>query len=156
MKKSTNSNMYRAATDEIRALFGDLVEGSGDETVLVASSTPLSEAARDAIMKSVSALGYGDQACAFVHIYSKEDGSLALGADDLRTVVEGFDPLCLIITDKATSQLMATGYRQAIPPQGTCRVFGRDAVVFTAFESMLGTSEEKQRAWALLKRLPRS
>ena len=45
--------------------------------------------------------------------------------------------------------------RFALAPNMFTRILGRNAVTFSSFESMLSTPNDKQRAWALLKKLPR-
>ena len=78
-----------------------------------------------------------------------------LGRDDLFLVVEGIDPLRVVAADVASASALAATYRQDVPLDAHCRLFGRDAVAFRQFESLLGDDAHKQKAWALLKKLPR-
>ncbi len=78
-----------------------------------------------------------------------------IGEGELFAVVEGLDPLCVVAGDATGAQALANAYQQSVPLDAHCRLFGRDAVAFRSFESLLGSAESKQRAWALLKKLPR-
>ena len=72
---------------------------------------------------------------------------------DMFTIVESIDPLCIVAADVAGAKALSDAYRQNIPLDASCRLFGRNAVAFHSFESLLDTAEKKQGAWALLKRL---
>lgn len=78
-----------------------------------------------------------------------------LDAKSLFRIVEGIDPLCVVATDAAATSALSNAYRQQMPPEAHCRLLGRDAVAFCLFEDMLKESDSKQKAWALLKKLPR-
>lgn len=78
-----------------------------------------------------------------------------LGKDDLFLVVEGIDPLRVVAADAASAGALAATYRQDVPLDAHCRLFGRDAIPFRQFESLLDDNAHKQKAWALLKKLPR-
>lgn len=78
-----------------------------------------------------------------------------LGKDDLFLVVEGIDPLRVVAADAASAGALAATYRQDVPLDAHCRLFGRDAIAFRQFESLLDDNAHKQKAWALLKKLPR-
>ena len=148
MKKPVNSNMYEVTAEGVLAVYGSLVEGTGAETVLTLSAEPLPDDARGALSASLEALGYGRDALATA-------ACGALGAQDLLTVVEGLDPLCLVSADAASSALLAVAYRHDIPDDDACRLMGRPVVAFRDFPALLATPEDKQRAWALLKKLPK-
>lgn len=79
----------------------------------------------------------------------------ALDAKSLFRIVEGIDPLCVVATDAVATSALSSAYRQQVPPDAHCRLLGRDAVTFYLFEDMLKESGSKQKAWALLKKLPR-
>lgn len=113
------------------------------------SCVPLSDAARSAIGKSAAALGYGEASCTFV----AQTGSLS--AHDIFSIAEGIDPLCVIAADETSAKALADAYGQAVPLDASCRLFGRDAVAFRSFEALLDSNDHKQKAWALLKQLPR-
>ena len=65
------------------------------------------------------------------------------------------DPLIVVAADAEAARALGAAYRQEVPLDGACRLFGRDAVAFKSFEHMLDDAQSKQAAWALLKKLPR-
>ena len=111
MKKPANSNngsMYGVAAEGVLAVYGSLLEGTGNETVLAVSSNALGESA-----------------------------------------------LCLVATDAEASALLAQAYRHDVEPDAACRLMGRSVVAFRDLAALMNTPEDKQRAWALLKKLPK-
>ena len=141
--------MYEVTAEGVLAVYGSLVEGTGAQTVLALSSEPLPEAARRALAAAVAKLGYGDDALAF----ATSQG--ALGSRDLLTIVEGLDPLCLVAADATAAALLGQAYGAPVPEDDATRLMGRTVVAFDDFASLLGDANDKQRAWALLKRLPK-
>lgn len=77
-----------------------------------------------------------------------------LAAVDLFELIEGLDPNVLVAADAAAAQALSTAYRAEVPPGSTARLLGRSAVTFRSFEDQLANQNRKQKAWALLKRLP--
>lgn len=131
----------RAAERSISRLFG-----------LALSSEALGETAREAVGKSLQALGYGAGSCAFATM--KADG-LELGEQELLFLVEGIDPVCLIVCDARCAGSLGKAYRTQMEPDDAGHLLGRPYVSFSDFESLMETPEKKQKAWALLKRLPK-
>lgn len=131
----------RAAERNISRLFG-----------LALSSEALGETAQEAIGKSLQALGYGAGSCAFATM--KADG-LELGEQELLFLVEGIDPVCLIVCDARCAGSLGKAYRTQMEPDDAGHLLGRPYVSFSDFESLMETPEKKQKAWALLKRLPK-
>ena len=76
-----------------------------------------------------------------------------LDSQALFLLVEGLDPLRLIVADGQTLEVVAHAYRMAIGPDTAVRVFGRPAVCFGNLAELLQTDAGKQRAWALFKTL---
>lgn len=74
---------------------------------------------------------------------------------DAFSVVEGLDPFALVIADAAAADACSRAYRAPIATPDKSRLLGRDVVAFADFAAMLETPQEKQRAWGLLKRLPK-
>lgn len=156
MKKSANSNMYEASLEETWERFGAHLSGAFACPVCVVSSKPLSEDAREALRSSARALGYGTDACTFlVTGNGNEPHAPALSEADAFAAVEGLDPLALVIADHEAVALCAQAYRCPIPAPDTSRLLGRTTAAFDDFAAMLASPREKQRAWGLLKRLPR-
>ena len=120
---------------------------------------PLASIARDAIVKSLSALGYGPDAATFATLAPKdpavEGGDVVLDEQAVFMLVEGLDPLLVIIADEPTSHLVGRAYRCSVAPDSADRVFGRPTVVFRDLEPMLSTDSGKQHAWKLFKSFPK-
>lgn len=83
------------------------------------------------------------------------DASQPLADRALFAALEGLDPLAVIVTDRAAISALAHAYRTPALKPGTARLLGRETVLFDGFESMLESEDGRQRAWAMLKRLPR-
>ena len=144
---SVNS-AYGAAAREIGELFEDYLEGGPDRPALALSSESLDGNARIAIEKSLVAFGHDPESCSFARC-----GELDPQATFL--LIEGIDPLYVIATDREASALLAKAYRTDYPLDSPIRVAGRPGVAFTDLASLMTTPESKQKAWKLLKSLPR-
>ena len=128
--------MYEVALDEAWELFDEHLDGARLALVCVASGSALSERSRAALNSAMASLGYGSGACTFA-------------------AVEGLDPLCLIATDSTAAAALGRAYRCEVPLGKPGRAFGRSVVAFRDFDAMLDDGQDKQIAWALLKKLPR-
>lgn len=148
MKISTNGNMYEIALDEMWELFDEYLSGSRSALVCVLHTSPLDEQSTRALNSSTAALGYGNDACTFVN-------TTALDAQALFMLLEGLDPMCLIAADEPAAHALEKAYRTTIATGKPSRVFGRTCVAFTSFSALLDDAQDKQVAWALLKKLPR-
>lgn len=81
-------------------------------------------------------------------------GDLVLDAPSLFALVEGLDPLCVVATDSTAAATLAKAYRADVATNAASRLLGRTVVAFRSFSSMLNDGQDKQVAWALLKKLP--
>ena len=140
--------MYEVALDEAWELFGEHLDGARAALVCVASERPLSERSRSALNNAMASLGYGNDACTFAVVEGLDDQALFL-------LIEGLDPLCLIAADQEAARALGRAYRCDVPLGKPGRAFGRDAAAFRDFDAMLDDGQDKQIAWALLKKLPR-
>ena len=145
---------------EITELLADYIEGDADLGACVAlmiSERSASAAVRDAFEKTLSALGLGEDSGSYVTVFPKslqvEGGDIPLDAQMLFLLVEGLDPLCIVATDRCSSQLLAEAYRSPVFPDASARVFGRPAAVFDDLDALLQTPAGKQKAWSLFKTL---
>ena len=151
MKEFTKSNIYGANGQAVRDLYSDYLSKGASTLACVVSARPLNEAARNAAKSSMEALGYGGDPT-FV-VLTVDD--VTLSKQDLFSLMEGLDPLAVVATDAPAAAALSQAYRTDVEPDGSCRLFGRDAVAFRDLEGMLGTPEDKQRAWALFKKIPK-
>lgn len=153
MKISAKSNIYEVTAESIFEAYAPFVQrpasGQGCLTVAV-SNEPLSDVARNALEKSFQSLGCGARTCAFATRYAE---GMEMGGQELLSIVEGLDPLCLVVADTACIDVLSQGYRAAIEPDAVGKLLGRPTAAFANFEAMMQTPPEKQRAWALLKKL---
>lgn len=163
MKISASSNIYEVTTENVLDAYAPFVEfgadgASGAERkisrllAIALSTAPLGAAAREAVEKSLQALGYGADCCAFATTAAE---GAELGGPELLSLTEGLDPLLLIICDARCAETLAKAYHARIEPGLAGRLLGRPYVAFADFESLMETPEDKQKAWALLKRLPK-
>ena len=137
--------MYEVALDEAWELFDEHLDGARSTLVCVASGNGSSERSRAALNSAMASLGYGSGACTFAAVEGLDDQALFL-------LVEGLDPLCLIAPDSTAAAAL---YRCEVPLGKPGRAFGRSVVAFRDFDAMLDDGQDKQIAWALLKKLPR-
>ena len=139
-------NKYEVALDETWDLFGSFMSGARAGSICVLGSQALSPEARNAVESSAKALGYGQDACTYVVTDELEERALFV-------LLEGLDPLCLVVTDGKTAALLGQAYHRSVPTGDACRLLGRTTIAFMDFESLLATPKDKQIAWALLKKL---
>ncbi|MBQ9042348.1 MAG: hypothetical protein IJ111_05975 [Eggerthellaceae bacterium] len=143
----------------MRNLFADYLSGSGECIALTLSKRPLGEEALNAIEKSLENFGYGLDSCTYATLSpidrSVEGGDIALDAQALFLMVEGLDPLFVICADEASAHALGQAYRTAFPPDAPARILGRPAVVFKDFPALMNSEKGKQKAWHLLKSLPK-
>ncbi len=142
-------NKYEVTLDETWELFGQFLKGARSGALVVASFDTLGDAARTALESSAVALGYGKDACTFADISTLDENALFM-------LIEGLDPKCLVVTDSKAAALTSKAYRLELACDEASRTFGRTCVAFDNFEAMLATSDKKQIAWALLKKLPKA
>lgn len=138
--------MYEVALDETWELFAEQLDGARSGLVLALSQRSLDERSRSALDGSSAALGYG--ACTFAAVEGLDGQALFL-------LVEGLDPLCLIAADREAVRALEGAFRCEVSLGKPSRVFGRTCVAFESFPAMLDDGQDKQVAWALLKKLPR-
>ncbi len=148
MINSAKCNMYEVGETRIRELYADSVRATGNELLLAISRHALEPNAVDALEKTANFLGYGTHACAYAVIDTYDTA-------DLLNVIEGLDPLALIVTDTYSASLLSSAYRCDVENDAVDRILGRIVVAFRDFGLMLDSSEKKQRAWFLLKKLPK-
>ena len=142
------SNIFEAGTASAAALFENHVEGIGENgscIVLALSQQPLEAVAQDAIEKSLSALGYGQDICTYATLLPHNAGESEIE----------LDPLCVIAADAAATQALGRAYRTEFALDSPIRVFGRPAVSFRDLTSLLTTNDGKQRAWRIFKGIPK-
>ena len=150
--------MLFATADAVLAKYPLHVTATPNASLLCLSSQPLPEEVRAAVAASAERLGYGSSNVAWV-VVAPEGGSpteacaLPFAENDIRTIVEGIDPVAVVVADSNAAAMMAEAYKQPLFCYHPCRVAGRSVAPFTNFEALLTTPDSKQKAWALLKEL---
>ena len=142
--------MYEVNAESVLEAYGAFVEGTPSATVLVASQEPLAGAPRTALERSAAQLGYGEGACAWLHLVAE---GMTLGPQEVATITEGVDPLAVVLADDGAVALFGRAYHTELEADAATRVLGRRVAAFKDFGALLADDEAKQQAWALLKRL---
>lgn len=140
--------IYSNSAREVWDVFAPYLDGELSGYVGVVSAAKLDDGARKALESSAKALGYDPTTCTYIHTEGLDEASLM-------TILEGVDPVALVICDEASAKLLQSAYRCDVPLNKASRIFCRSAVAFKDFSTMMDSSESKQRAWALLKQLPK-
>ena len=131
-------------------LYDTNVTGAPTSSLLIVTEKPLSTTALNALEKSATSLEFGNAPLA-IAVVETDEGTL--GSEDLRTIIEGLDPVALVVTDTVAAELISAAYRTPLLIDDRTRLLGRTAVVFQNFEVLMESPESKQKAWALLKKL---
>ena len=146
-------SIYACTRDAIAKRFAAHFEGPRSALFLVVAEKNIEKAAREALDKSARALGW-DEGASFVWVQNGEGGRLSQA--ELFEVIEGLDPLCVVLVGKDARELATASFQCDIPTLGHFRLFGREACAFDNFESLLASETGKQTAWALLRALPKA
>ena len=166
---SSVSNIYGASAESMRELFADYVSGNDSSVILVIASTQPAASTQDALEKTFYALGFGHDACTYAQLLpvmpaeeaenptsstSSVDEPLALDPQALFLLVEGLDPICLVVCDTQAREALCATYRTTIEEDSPARIFGIQAAVFANLDALISTDDGKQKAWSILKLLP--
>lgn len=142
--------MFEVTGESVLVLYGSHITGTPASALLVLSETPLGDAAQSALEKSATSLEFGAAPLAVVTAETDEG---KLGAEDVRTIIEGLDPVALVAADAFAAELLSAAYRTPVTLDAPNRLLGRTTIIFEDFEALMKTADDKQRAWALLKKL---
>ena len=131
--------------------YGTHLEGPASAFFLVLSNTELGTQEKDAIDKSAKALGWADGPS---YVPVKNGDENALSPADVFEIVEGLDPICIVIVGNEAREIAGQAFRCEVPAQGRFRLFGRDACAFNNLANLLESEAGKKTVWALLRGLP--
>lgn len=143
---ATKGNIYAANREAVFDRFSQLISGNHAGLVLVVFTQPLLPECQDALRKSFAALDYGRDACTYANIKD-------LDPQEVFALVEGIDPLNLIAADTDAALLCSQAVRQDFPLMKPLRLFGRQARAFASINDLLGTEQDRQMLWHLIKSL---
>ena len=148
MTTANTHNAYAFNRTQVMEKFAQFWEGAPDGLFMVLSHDAATDSARAALDATCSRLGY---ACGVTYIYSVGE---KLTSDDLRSVIEGFDPRALIIVDTTAAHACEAAYCEKVALGAAGRLFGRTTCAFSNLDTLIQTTEGKQKAWHTLKALP--
>ena len=137
-------NIYARTREQAMKDHAERLSGNSAGIVLVLFTEPIAAVAESALEKGFAALGFGEDACTFAQVKD-------LAETDLFNLVEGIDPLLLVVTDADAAKLYAGVVRQPLPLLGKARLFGRETRAFPHLNSMFETEADRQTVWRLLK-----
>ena len=144
-------NRYAYSRQCMLRSFRAHITGASSCLFCVVRTGQLSEDATYALVKSAESLGYGPDGATFITIDAQEP----LSASKLFRLVEGIDPLCIVVADAPSLHLFEQAYHETLPPQPVARVFGREVRLLPTLGELVQSPAGKQQAWAALKTLPR-
>lgn len=144
----TQSNLYEAPRSLACSTYSEYLSGGQTAALCVISTHTLTPQATEALVKSFASKGYSQSDITWIcH-------NETLSAPDALTLIEALDPLAIVSTDHASSELLAQAYRARITLDSINSILVRPVVCFSHFERMLTRTNTKQIAWNLLKQLP--
>lgn len=141
-------NIYEVNATSVLAVYGDAISATGSEVLLTLSWEALAPTTSAALEKTAAALGYPARSLAFATVGQ-------LGANDLMSVVEGLDPIAMVVADARAAALLGEAYRRGVELDARSRLMGRTVVAFRELDALMESSDGKQKAWAQLKKLPK-
>lgn len=148
---AASENMYAYSRQCMLRSFHAHLTGASSCLFCVVSTGKLSEDATYALVKSAESLGYSSDGATFITVDAQE----SLSASELFRLIEGIDPLCIVVADTPSLHLFEQAYRETLPSQPGTRVFGREVRLLPTLDELVKTPEGKRQAWAALKTLPR-
>lgn len=151
MNTIQNGNTFGFDAARALAAYQPFAAGTPGCSLAVISERELPDAARTALASSAEKLGFGRAGVFWITCTDAEGRTLAPG--ELHELLVALDPLGFVMADAAAAARMEGAFDATCARDAAGRVAGRTAVAFESFTDMLASSEEKQRAWALLKRL---
>lgn len=146
---NADANMLSPARAEVLRRFAAHIEGPQEALFLVVCENELSEQARNALAKTALALRWDDGPT-----YASVNAPAPLQKAEVYELIEGLDPVCVVLCGQAVCDIAQSAYAQEIPRNKRLRLFGRNTCALQDFETMLGSDKGKQEAWELLKSLP--
>ncbi len=171
MEKPSPSLYERVAQQHVSRFTGAYA-GSVNAAALVVSSREPSDAAKTALVASFRTLGYSSPSIGWVRCAaaapaatpaSPGDETQTEPADcpaqakngDLFTLIEAICPLCVVSLDRQAATALSHDFNAPLPLEARTLLMGHACICFQDFDSLLSSDEGKQKAWALLKTLPK-
>lgn len=141
------NGIYDHSRKCVLARYGQRISGAESCLIVALFDNPPSDPARNALEKSAEALGWGNDAVAFV----ETDG---IDPPELLWMVEGMDPVAVVLAGRASARSFFAANRMPYCNDDSPRVLCREIRQIPDFEKLMETPDGKQRIWAILKTLP--
>ncbi|MEG1623654.1 MAG: hypothetical protein RR300_02165 [Raoultibacter sp.] len=151
--ETVSHTMYEATLTQTWERFGAHLSGAHEGLIAVVGGKKIEPQAATALESSFAALGWGKNAVTFLTIHEATEKTLR--DDDLYAALEGLDPCIVVAADASATSALGRAYHQDLKPLQHDRLFGRDICTFASFSAMLANKQDKQKAWMLLKTLPK-
>lgn len=148
-------SVYERQREEACADLRGFYEGSLNALFCVISAAPATEPERAALAATARRGGFSFQEMAWISVSAteKNPAQSPLPAADLLRLIETIDPLCLVVLDQRTAELLSRAYNRPIRLEACNSILGRPCCAFIQFAKMLQDEDLKQRAWALFKEM---
>lgn len=169
-KTAPASKSYAVARHSVLAKYSDAISGSEAGIFLVISSDELSDAAKNALTKTAESLNYGPNPITFVQtslIHADRNSKTSTNSSasshkqtcespesQLFEIIEGLDPVCMVLCDEDAASLVSKAYNADITSMSLNRIFGRSVAVLDHIDTLLATPQGKSRMWGILRILP--
>jgi hypothetical protein len=140
--------MYTFNADAMLQNYQEHIDASANICTLVISIGKVGEYARNAIERSAASLDFGEIGWACIG-GSEEQSQLT--ARDIWLLVEGLDPLRVVVCDKVATELFASAFKTKATHDSFCRIMCRNVVCFDDLDKLVQT--DKQKVWALFKQI---
>lgn len=144
MQPSAEPSLYERQRLAECAPYQASFEGSINATFCVVSHETIQDSCRNALVATACRGGFSETD--IIWITGKN-----LDADNLFTLVESVDPLCVVVLDQASATHLSRAYNKPIKLECVESLLGRPCCCFVDFARMLQIDQRKQQAWALLK-----
>lgn len=176
MNTTMPSNVFETPRLAVWNAHSNHLNGSTNGAFIVVSSNELNEQAKQALINSARTLGYGMKGVTFFtlspissikHPETPYDSinqpdterfekiANHLSNREIFRVIESLDPLCIVIADHKAIETTARAFSARLEIEVPTTLLGHNCCCFEDFERMLTQEKTKQRAWALLKTLPK-
>ncbi len=169
-------SVYERQREEACADLRGFYEGSLNALFCIVSDEPATQPVRSALVATAQRGGFSSQEMIWVSIAGVPGKNAAqdsaenavegsetaapnasaqdpLPAADLLRLIETIDPLCLVVLDQRTAELLSRAYNRPIRLEACGSILGRPCCAFIQFAKMLQDEDLKQRAWALFKEM---
>ncbi len=128
------------------ASFAGTYQGSVNAAAIVVASAEPCKQAKDAITAAFRELGYSSTSLGW---------TVPAPEGDLFTLIEAICPVAVVALDRDAALELSRSFNTPLSLGVETQLLGHACVCFEDFAAMLQDADAKQKAWRLLKTLPR-